>query len=104
MNGHVSVSEQLLQGVDQDRSQGCSRIESNLDNVSLDIDPEKATDMEDVTHHAQHAIRPQLGSRQPATGPDDRIMGQTAQLHQHLLSFKAFFVAPGQAQALLIAL
>jgi hypothetical protein len=44
MNGHVSRSEQLLQGGDEDRSQGRSRIESKLNNVSPSIDPEKALD------------------------------------------------------------
>ncbi len=61
-------------------------------------------DMKDITHHSQHAIGPQLGNRQPATSPDDRIMGQTAKQHHHLLGFKALFVAPGQTQALLVAL
>ncbi len=60
--------------------------------------------MEDVTHHTQHAIGTQLGNRQPATSPDDRIVSQTAQQHEHLLGFEALFVARGAAQALLVVL
>src|SRR5260370_1165019 len=74
-----------------------------MDNLARRIKDEKATDMQDITYHAQHSIAVQGWDGQPAPRPDDDIVGQRAQQHQHLLGFKAFFAALAHAQSLLVA-
>ena len=74
-------------------------IQDNLNDMAQRIEDEKATDMKDIAHHAQHPIVLQLGNRQPAASPDHDIVSQRAQQHQHLLGLKALLVAFGQPQS-----
>src|SRR5439155_2242011 len=104
INGHTSASQKLAQGTNESRCQGSDLIEHHLGHLPVGIGKQKATDMEDITYHAQHAVVSQSPTRQPVTGPDDHIVGQRAQEHQHLLSSKAFFAAEALAQSLLVAL
>jgi hypothetical protein len=62
--------------------------------------------MEDVAHHALHAIASHLRLvwGQPASCPDNHIVGKRAQQHHHLLRFKALLAALGQPQPLLVVL
>src|SRR5438874_13724986 len=77
-------------------------IEDHLDNLARRIKDEKATDMQDITDHAQYPIAMQGWDSHPAPRPDDDIVRQRAQQHQHLLGFKAFFAALAHAQSLLV--
>jgi hypothetical protein len=59
INDKMRGSQELPQGVDDETRKGRILIEDNLNNLPTRIQTEKATDMEDVTHHAQNAIVPQ---------------------------------------------
>src|SRR5260370_41435219 len=78
-------------------------IQHNLNHVMKGIKAEKATDMKDVTHHAQNATMWSFWNSQPATRPDHDIVSECAQKQQHLLSFEALLVAFGETQSLLVA-
>jgi hypothetical protein len=104
INGHMSASQELTQGMNQGRGQGSSLIEDHSDQLSRGIGEQKATDMKDIAHHAQHTVVLQARAGQPEASPDNHIVGQRSQQHHHLLRFKAFFAAFADAQPLLVPL
>src|SRR5260370_29685252 len=78
-------------------------IQYNLNHVMKGIKAEKATDMKDVTHHAQNATMWSFWNGQPSTRPDHHIVSECTEKQQHLLSFKALLIAFGETQSLLVA-
>src|ERR1017187_7722568 len=104
INGHRSASQQLAQGMHESRGQRSGLIESHPSQVPTGIGEQKATAMQDSAHHAHRSVVLQQWAGQPALRPDDDVVGQRTEQHDHLLSRKAFFVAFAQTQALLVAL
>ena len=90
--------------MDESRCQGSRLIEHNLNDLPTGISQQKATDMKDIAHHAQGSVVLQGRAGQPVASPDDHIVRQSAQQHDHLLSGKAFFAAFADAQSLLVTL
>src|SRR5439155_219059 len=116
INGNMHGSKQLAQRKKDATSQESVLVEDALSEVAASIPTQKSTNMKDIAHHAQRAIvrqrltaqqRYQLGllrlswgrSVEPLMSPDNHIVSQAAQEHQHLLGFKTLFVAFGQANA-----
>jgi hypothetical protein len=79
------------------------RERHNLSHLPAGIGQQKATDMKDIAHQTQRPVVVQGWACQLVASPDDHIMRQRAQQHDHLLSGKAFFAAFADAQSLLIA-
>ena len=78
----------------------------NLQKTNSLIEYQETIHEEDIAHQAFHAEMSQLGAmgQQPLASPDQQVMSQGFQLDQDLLGCKAFLVAFGGAQALLIFL
>jgi hypothetical protein len=79
-------------------------VENNLTEVTGSSAVEKATEMKDIADHAQDAIVGEFGNSEPATRPDNDVVSQRPQQHDHVLSGKAFLGAFGDALPLLISL
>jgi len=80
-------------------------IEYNLTDVAQGIYEEKAADVKDITDHPHRPIVLQRRGclSQPVLEPNDHIVSQTSQKHDHLLRLKAFLAALGEPQALFVA-
>src|SRR5580700_6973422 len=102
-HGNVGWSQKGSQRLLQKRSQRRSAVENDLNNGAGSIADEKATEMKDIAHHAQDAIVGEFGSSEPSTRPDNNVVSQCPQQHDHLLSGKAFLGAFGDAQPLFVA-
>src|SRR5438270_14029393 len=100
----MSAKQELAQGMDESRCQGSSLIEYNLSHLPAGIGQQKATDIKDIAYHAHHPIVLQPRTGQPVPSPDDHIVRQRTQQHDHLLSSKAFFTAFADAQSLPVTL
>ena len=78
----------------------------NLQETNYLIEYQETIHPENIAYQAFHAQMSQLGAmgQQPLACPDQEVMSQGFQLDQDLLGCKAFLVAFGGAQALLIFL
>jgi hypothetical protein len=79
-------------------------IEHNLTHVRQGIKTKNPAEMEDIAYHAQDATMGSFGQRQQEPCPDDHIVSQRPQQHQHVLGLEALCVAPGQPQPAFVAL
>ena len=71
--------------------------------MALSIKVKVAGNMKGVPNHAQHTelLEPGLAKSQTITYPSRQVVSQLPQQQQHILSMERFFVALGDAQALL---
>src|SRR2546425_13014760 len=88
--------------MDQYMSQASAVIQDNLNQRARGIKAEQATDVKDITHHAQDPKVSHLESEQPVASPNDHIVSQRTEEHRHVLRLKALLIAFGQSQPLLI--
>ena len=106
INDHMRWREELLEGQAKSLRQWRQLVEHDPGEPSMPIPLDKATDMPDIAHQAQHSIALEFRqrTRQGAARPHHYVMRQRVEQHDHLLGFEAFLVAFGDTQALLVVL
>src|SRR5579872_6847272 len=108
-NGNVSKSEEFLQWHKHEFGERRGRRKGDGTKPSVPLKRELAADMIEVTNQTFDPVLLQAeglvrvnAPTEPASGPDEQVMGQRAYKHQEALGFKAFLVAFGDAQSAFI--